>query len=144
MYGHSSYVKHLSDVYVALYDYGVRDINILAASWLHDIIEMTKINYSILKNEFNKDIAELVYCVTDELGRNRKERHEKTFPKLQQNSDAIILKQADLVSNVQFSFISEDPRFNMYKKEYPKFRDALKPHGGLEGLWNILDEILIG
>ena len=131
-----SYVVHLWDVYKILKNHNVTDESILAAAWLHDIIEDTSVSYNDIKKQFGHEIAEIVYCVTDELGRNRNERHLKSWSKQQDSPKAIIVKQADRLANVQ-AF----DKIDMYKKEYPDFRAALKPFGGLPELWMKLDEI---
>ncbi len=57
------------------------DGSIVVASALHDTLEDTELSYNDLKKAFGEEVAEIVYCVTDELGRKRKERKEKTYPK---------------------------------------------------------------
>ncbi len=66
----------------------------------------------------------IVYCVTDELGRNRKERKEKTYKKIRSNSDAIIIKLADRITNIMNSLINGH-MIGIYKTEHQAFKDAL-------------------
>ena len=144
MYGTDKlpYIKHLEDVYNVMVEYGISDIDLLVASYLHDIIEDTTKSYNDIKKEFGMEVAELVYVVTDELGRNRKERHEKTYPKLQQNGKAIILKLADRIANLKHSSSTNNgDMLWMYGKEYKDFRNALFSHGGLVTMWQFLDDL---
>ena len=123
-----SYVRHLEMVYDVLVRFGFREVVILASSWLHDVIEDTIVSYQTVKKEFGFDIAEAVYGVTDELGRNRKERKAKTYPKIRANINSLILKLADRIANVEFgaSGVFGDPsKLKMYRKEQAEFEDAL-------------------
>ena len=47
---------------------------ILASAWLHDTIEDCRKTYNDIKTEFNVDVAEIVYSLTNEKGKNRKIR----------------------------------------------------------------------
>jgi len=82
------YFKHLEDVYLVLVEFGFtdeRDLDILTASFLHDTIEDTATSYNDLKKAFGENVAEIVYCMSDELGRNREEKKKKTYPKIRGN-----------------------------------------------------------
>lgn len=78
---HLPYDYHLENVVSTLMFFGIKDDNMIAAGWLHDVIEDTYLSYSKLVREFNKEIADLVFAVSNELGKNRKERNIKTYPK---------------------------------------------------------------
>lgn len=142
LYGNLPYIVHLSDVYITLFEYGIKSPPVLVAGWLHDTIEDTNITYSKILKEFDKEVAEMVFALTDELGRNRKDRHEKTYPKLQKNSDSIIVKQADRLANIKTGIREENPMLDMYRKEYKEFKNKLQPYGGLPEMWNNLDKYL--
>jgi len=134
------YIVHLEAVANVLFEFGFDDVDLVASALLHDTIEDTTVNYSDIKNEFNGVIAELVYAVSDELGRNRKERHDKTYPKIAQSPRAIILKLADRIANVRASVISGD-KLDMYKKEYADFRLGLY-NGDNLAMWDEIDKLL--
>lgn len=141
MYGNFPYIKHLSDVYMVLVEFGVHDQSILAGGWLHDVLEDTEYHYSEIKQNFGLEIAEIVFAITDELGRNRKERKEKTWPKLKENEKAFIVKQADMLANVRQGMWEGNDILNMYKKEFPKFKQHFKPLGRAN-LWTALEAVL--
>lgn len=135
MYADQPYFVHLSDVvdyiekYKHLIDPSLLDIA-RAAGWLHDAIEDTEVSYSTIKKKFGLEIAEVVYALTNELGRNRKERSEKTYPKIKANKLALYVKLCDRLSNTTKSKEKaekgKDNLFQMYKKEYfASFRKAL-------------------
>jgi hypothetical protein len=75
------------------------------------------------------------------MGRNRKERKEKTWPKLLQNNHAVILKQADMIANMRMGKRENSTLLEMYKKEYPAFKEYFKETGNKE-LWEELDKII--
>lgn len=113
------YKKHLDDVVDVLKEYGFAG-KYIVAGYLHDIIEDTALSYNKVKKHFGLDVAEMVYCVTDELGRNREEKKRKTLPKTASNPSAIVLKLADRLANLRHG-----GKVDMYRKEYAEFRDAL-------------------
>ena len=142
MYGNFPYTTHLSDVYKVLQEFGVMDQNILAGAWLHDVLEDTEYHYSEIKQRFGLPIAEIVFSITDELGRNRKERKEKTWPKLKMNGRAFVVKQADMIANARQGTFEKSDILNMYIKEYPKFKSYFNGLG-MDVLWNELDKLLL-
>ena len=136
------YKKHLDDVVDVLKRFGYAG-KYLVAGYLHDIIEDTSLSYNKVKKFYGLEVAEMVYCVTDELGRNREEKKRKTLPKTASNSDAIIIKLGDRIANIEHG-----GKIEMYAKEYNQFRDALQPNSPkteearsmwlhLEGLLNL-------
>lgn len=73
-YGNRPYFNHLEQVVTTLERFRISNPHLLAAGFLHDVIEDTDASYNDVKKVTNTVVAELVYAVTDELGRNRKER----------------------------------------------------------------------
>ncbi len=132
------YEKHLDDVVDVLKRFGFSG-KFIVAGYLHDAIEDDGISYNDINRHFNTEVAEMVYCVTDELGRNRKEKKEKTLPKTAGNPDAIILKLADRIANIEHG-----GKIDMYAKEYQEFKGALflnTPSNG-RPMWEHLDKLL--
>ena len=132
------YEKHLDDVVDVLKRFGFSG-KFIVAGYLHDAIEDDGISYNDINRHFNKEVAEMVYCVTDELGRNRKEKKEKTLPKTAGNPDAIILKLADRIANIEHG-----GKIDMYAKEYQEFKGALYLNTPAHGrpMWEHLDKLL--
>ena len=132
------YEKHLDDVIDVLTEHDIVSPKLLKAAYLHDIVEDCDVSYNKIKDYFGEDVAEIVYCVTDELGRNRKERKAKTLPKIASNPDAVIVKLADRIANIQHG-----GKVDMYQKEYLNFRDTLKqPDQLAQPLWDTLDRLM--
>lgn len=69
------------------------DPNLIAAGYLHDTIEDTDITYWDLVDDFNEDVAHLVFSVTKE--------DDDSYPRLNPDDRrAIMLKFADRLSNI--------------------------------------------
>lgn len=113
--------------------------DIIVSCILHDTIEDTTITYNDIKKEFSEKIAETVYAVTNEIGRNRKERIEKTYPKIKNNWMAIIVKICDRIANIEHNFISQNTNMAlMYIKEEKNFVSnfkQIKTFPMLEDVW---------
>ena len=139
------YYKHLEDVYNVLIRFGFNEqkhLKLLVAAFLHDTIEDTNTSYSDLKKAFGEEIAEIVFCMSDELGRNRKEKKAKTYPKIRSNPDSVILKVADRIANAEFSVSEKSPQSEMYRKEYSDFEYNLRIHNQIDLMWNHLHFVL--
>lgn len=114
------YTVHLEQVVQTLDRFGVRGNVMICAAWLHDVIEDTGRSYNDIKSRFGEEVAEIVFAVTSELGRNRKERNVKTYPKIRANANALTVKLADRIANVSYGLISGG-KTDMYAKEFDDF-----------------------
>jgi (p)ppGpp synthase/HD superfamily hydrolase len=133
------YEKHLEDVVEVLKRFGFSG-KYIVAGYLHDVIEDGALSYNKIKNYFGEEVAEMVYCVTDELGRNRKEKKLKTLPKTASNTDAIVVKLADRIANIEHG-----GKVDMYQKEYDEFCKYLRHENqglDLKAMWAHLDSLL--
>lgn len=133
------YVKHLDDVVAVLKRFGFSG-KYIVGGYLHDSIEDGAISYNKIKSYFGYEPAEMVFLVTDEMGRNRKEKKEKTLPKTGSHIDGIILKLADRIANIEHG-----GKVDMYKKEYKEFCKYLRHEGQgeqVEAMWECLDKLL--
>lgn len=113
---------------------------VIAAAWLHDVIEDTdKTAFDILE-EFGIEIAYIVHAVTDGKGSNRLERHLNTYYRTRQNSDAIFIKLCDRWHNQKRSTEKAERFMEMYHREYLYFKFALYEPGMFDDFWAELDE----
>ena len=138
------YTVHLFDVMMVLIEFGIDDPLLLSAALLHDCIEDTPYNYADVKEHTNQQVADIVYVLTDELGRNRKERKERTLPKLDGNPQAQYVKLADWISNVRQCYRNSHKMYQMYKKDYiefSKFREQAVD-AKMTSMWAELDKLL--
>ena len=132
------YEKHLDDVVEVLKRFSIVHPKYLCAGYLHDAIEDGAISYNKIKRHFGEEVAEMVYCVTDEMGRDRAEKKRKTLPKTASNPDAVIVKLADRIAN-----ISHGGKIDMYAKEFNDFHTNLyQPDKLAAPLWAHLKELL--
>lgn len=99
----------------------------------HDTLEDTFITYNDLKELGTKHLgntlggemlADIVYCVTDEKGKNRKERkNEKYYKELSENKLAVFVKLADISANTLFSKLTNSSMYKKYKSEFSHFKE---------------------
>ncbi len=141
-YGNEPYTRHLEDVVAVLKRFGITDSAILAAAWLHDAVEDTSLTIETVESELGNDVASLVSAVTTELGKNRKERNAKTYPKIQAKHKAIYLKLADRIANVEASLENNIKKLKMYQDEFPAFKMSLKQPGVADKMWSFLEELI--
>jgi hypothetical protein len=79
---------------------------------------------------------------TTEPGKNRKQRNAKTYPKIKAKNEAIYLKLADRIANVQASIENNLKKLKMYQNEFPDFKMALKQPGIADEMWSFLEELI--
>jgi (p)ppGpp synthase/HD superfamily hydrolase len=94
-YGIYPYVYHLLKVAEIAEELGFEE-SIIVACILHDVLEDTSLSYHDIRTPFDEEVSDIVYAVTDELGKNRKERHEKTYLKIRDNWKAEAVKACDV------------------------------------------------
>ena len=152
------YTHHLEAVERVIRRFGVpflngkEDDNLIAAAWLHDVVEDTRgrpneVRAREIEEIFGEDIAMLVGAVTSEDGTNRKIRNALTYPKIRAAGErATALKLADRIANVEYGGNSGKVG-GMYHKEYPDFRHALHAAAPanlylVNQMWHHLDLLL--
>lgn len=139
-YGELPYTYHLAQVVEVLMRFNVTDEDLLVAGWLHDIVEDTPTSLIQVEMAFGRRVSDIVHRVTNEPGKNRKERHALTYPKIQASDDAITLKLADRIANVEHSVATQDAgKLKMYSKEYVGFKEKLYKPGRHDSMWRHLD-----
>jgi len=101
---------------------------ILSAVWCHDTIEDTFRTYNDVKNVVGVEVADIVYAVTNEKGKSRKERaNDKYYQGIKDTKYAVFVKLCDRIANVTYGrYISTNKSmFEMYQKENDKFLASL-------------------
>lgn len=101
----------------------------------HDSIEDARLTYNDVVKTVNtylgnykasEMVADIVYCVTDEKGKNRAERkNEKYYKELSENKLAVFVKLADLSANTIYSKLTGSSMYEKYKLEFPKFKEKV-------------------
>lgn len=104
--------KYLNDIY--------------AACWCHDLIEDCRQTYNDVKSHTNENVANIVYALTNEKGKTRKERaNQKYYNGIRQQYGATFVKICDRIANVNYSKQVGSRMFEMYKKEKDYFKEKL-------------------
>lgn len=138
------YIYHVKQVAYILEELGY-DETIVIAGILHDCLEDGDLTYNDIKKAFGLEVAEIVFAVTDEVGRNRDERKRKTYPKIRNNWKAVVVKIADRIANIVHSMKYNKTMFNMYAKEHNGFCSALMSgehnHNETNRAWEKLHKI---
>ena len=94
----------------------------LIAVWGHDLIEDTRVSYNDVMNRLGQEVADIVYAVTNEKGKNRDERaNDKYYEGIRNTPGAVFVKLCDRIANVQYSKMTKSRMFEMYKKENTNF-----------------------
>ena len=133
--------------FVSRYGYVVAeseaDILILyAGAYLHDTIEDARMTYNDIvkfiddfrvgslvlpeeiKRKLEEQVPEIVYALTNEKGRNRKERANETYYKgIRDTRFASFIKMCDRLANIQYTmmFVFANRMLEVYRREYPEF-----------------------
>ena len=112
-YTHEPYIVHPAEV-VSIVRSVPHTPAMLAAAWLHDVVEDTGVTIETVRAEFGTDIATLVGWLTDvskpedgnrAVRKARDREHTASAP-----AEAQTIKLADLISNTR-SIMAHDPKF---------------------------------
>ena len=127
-YTNEPYINHPFEVADIVRQYGGTD-EMIAAAFLHDVVEDTQVPLDIIRLEFGAEVADLVYWLTDiskpEDG-NRAQRKAMDREHIAQApADAQTVKVADLISNTR-TIVQYDPDFaKVYLKEKRQLLEVL-------------------
>ena len=88
-------------------------------------------------------MAEIVYALTNEKGRTRKERaNAKYYEGIRATPYATLVKVCDRIANVTNSRNKGSRMLDVYRKEYSDFKGQLFEEGKWEAAWAHLDGLL--
>jgi (p)ppGpp synthase/HD superfamily hydrolase len=92
------------------------------AVWGHDLIEDARISYNNILDILGQAAADIIYAVTNEKGKNRKERaNDKYYEGIRNTPGAVFVKLCDRIANVQYGKMTKSRMFEMYKNENDDF-----------------------
>lgn len=114
-----------------------------AAAWGHDMIEDCRITYNDVVNyhPLGKEVADIIYALTNEKGKTRSERaNNKYYEGIKNTEGAIFVKLCDRIANVTFGLGLNSSMVKKYKEEGPSFREHLYDVRYNE-MFNYLDEL---
>jgi (p)ppGpp synthase/HD superfamily hydrolase len=127
--------KHY-DPYVNISDHD----QVIAAAWLHDILEDTKTKRHEIADHFGYRVFTIVNALTDKEGKNRIERHLHTYHLIRRSPDATLIKLCDRRHNQERSIKHGEHWMAMYLKEFIYFKFALWQPNEFVELWEELDQ----
>ena len=128
-YTSEPYINHPRAV-AELVDEAGGTAEMVAAAWLHDVVEDTKVTIVDIHDTFGDIVSQYVYWLTDNnetKGLNRAARKDLTRRKLESAPPEVkTIKLADLIDNTQ-SIVARDPDFaRVYMVEKKELIWALK------------------
>jgi guanosine-3',5'-bis(diphosphate) 3'-pyrophosphohydrolase len=128
--GVTPYIQHPRGVMVILRDeFGVSDVDTLAAGLLHDTIEDTATDYDEIRERFGRNVADLVAVLTKDKRLPETKRERDYFARLARAPlPARLCKIADSLYNVRDSDAKHRP------KAVKKARKLLTIYKGARGL----------
>lgn len=104
------------------------------ACWGHDLIEDTRVSYNdIVKfltrgsvSDYTrseaKEVAEIIFALTNNKGRNRSERANANYYNLiRETPGAVFVKLCDRIANVEYGKLTGTSMFDKYKQENREF-----------------------
>ena len=112
---------------------------IISAAWLHDILEDTPTTLEEIEEMFGEAVGHVVNLLTDKKGKNRLERHLRTYHAIRTNPDATLIKLCDRRHNQARSLEHGEHWMAMYLKEFVYFKFALWTPHRFKKLWEELD-----
>lgn len=140
LYDGLPYFVHLNEVvkFAKKYIYLIPEQHrntVILASWAHDLIEDTGLTYNDVKKELGKDVADIVYILSNEKGKNRKERaNDKYYQHIRENELANYVKICDRLANMYHSKIYGGDMFDVYMKELSHFKNSIY-NGMYDEMW---------
>lgn len=112
-YTGTPYIVHPAEV-VSIVATVPHSPEMLAAAWLHDVVEDTQVELSIIVAEFGHEVADMVAWLTDvsrpEDGNRAARRAVDRAHSAQAPADVQTVKLADLISNTS-TIVLHDPEF---------------------------------
>ena len=148
-YDGKPYHTHLQGVahYACKYAYLLTDEPgileaVIASAWTHDTIEDCRQTYNDVKKELGTEVAEITYALTNEKGRNRKERANALYYEGIRNTPyAGYVKLCDRLANARYSKEQGSRMIEAYRKEHDYFMGELLCLG-FQPMWDELSAIL--
>ena len=111
----------------------------------HDLIEDTRVSYNDVKGVLGQEAADIIYAVTNEKGKTRKERaNAKYYQGIRETPGAVFVKLCDRIANVRYGTMTKSRMVEMYAKEQKEFEKALgryTDYKHLEPMFKELDKL---
>jgi len=113
-YTNEPYIVHPAEVFGIVSTVGGATPEMLAAAWLHDVVEDTGVTIEVIRQMFGEEVAELVGWLTDvsrpEQGNRAVRKAIDRAHTAMAPAEAQTIKLADLISNTR-SIMAHDEKF---------------------------------
>lgn len=93
----------------------------VSAAWLHDVLEDTNATAASLSKIFPESIVDTVKRLTDSRGKNRRDRHLRTYWNIRDCPVATLIKLCDRHHNQERSLNYGERWIAMYNQEFERF-----------------------
>ena len=128
------YITHPAEVAQILLWHGVNNMDIVAAAWLHDVVEDTAITLTDLA-PFGPTVTDLV----DRLTKLPNQSTDEYYQRIWESHGATLIKLADRISNLRGYHVKGNDKLRRYlaftEHDYATVRDAY-------GLWDTLQDTI--
>lgn len=148
VYHDRSYCYHLEDVanharfYKHLLPSKNEAVMAIAAAYCHDTIEDARQSYNDVKSFTNERVADIVYAVSNEKGKDREGRaNSKYYTEMCQDQTAVFVKLCDRMANIRFGQMMRSNMFYKYKEEHEEFKAKLY-NKQFEPMWLEMERLL--
>ena len=122
---HLEMVADVANKFIHLIPEKDRDV-VISSAFCHDLIEDARVTYGDVLKATCLEVAEIVYALTNEKGKTRKERaNDKYYEGIRNTQYATFVKLCDRIANVQYSKMTNSSMFFKYKVENPYFMEQL-------------------
>jgi guanosine-3',5'-bis(diphosphate) 3'-pyrophosphohydrolase len=137
------YINHPAEVVSILMGAGIESPEMLAAAWLHDVVEDTDVSLVVIAAEFGSQVAELVCGMTDisvyEDGNRATRRAIDRNHTAAQSPACKTIKLADIIGNAR-TIVEQDSEFaKVYLAENRQLLEVIRE--GNQKLWNEANDI---
>lgn len=146
LYDGLPYHTHLLDVvnYVNKYKHLLPEkdyVLAICAAWCHDTLEDGNITYNDLKNALNREIADIVFLLTNHRGKTRNERaNTDYYYGIKEDYIANFVKICDRLGNMTHGILFTGKMIDKYKEELPHFKDMIY-NGMYDEMWDLMNNI---
>lgn len=112
------------------------------ACWGHDLIEDTRTSYNECVYNLGGEVSDIIYAVTNEKGKTRKERaNDKYYDGILNTKGAVFVKLCDRIANIQYSKLTKSRMFEMYKNENKSFINYLMKDERYAGMFLYIEKL---
>lgn len=112
------------------------NISVIIAAVFHDLLEDTDCTGPMILENFGYAVYWFTECLTDEPGKNRKERKWKTYHKIRRDRFTILIKLCDRLDNLRRCLRDPKVKYSeMYLAEDMTFRSALWDNQEWQNVW---------